>query len=582
MQRRLKQLFFSLAVVILGAGAAQAFQFRLSDDFTGALDTTATAGFGLRLRNPSPSLVGDPNYSPDANTDQWSNGDDGNLNYRKWDAFSAYTKLTPELLLNLPERFTFMARGTFLYDFMAAETHRTPLAGSAKDQAMHDFRLLDLWLKKEFNIGNQTARVRVGNQVISWGESIFAMGGINQTNGLDIGKLVIPGTQLKEAVIPAPIVSFATGLGHNINMEAYYQFAWNRNRFPASGTFFSVADMFDNGRIPFLFLNPNNPNFGGLDQVNNPTFDPTISIPVPVLGDKEPKNSGQFGVTFHYKPEGTSLDLGAYFMNYHEKSPVLDYRLDGAQFAFLPDRQLYGLSANFPVGNWAVGMEASYRPKDAVALTGCFGQGGPLDVISNSPTVPVNCQGWIDQQKLQFILTGILALTPGSHGWFLNLVGADTGYITAEAVDIYYPTLKQRYNRTIEGQAVTQAPLAGYYSWKDSSTVATLGYPITGSAGTPNSLGYTVDFNVVYDGTVIPGWQVIPGVTWSHSVAGNTPTFLANYMEGAMSVNCYLLFNMNPATWQAGLNYANWFGGDQLRQPFGDREYIGGFVSYNF
>jgi hypothetical protein len=33
------------------------------------------------------------------------------------------------------------------------------------------------------------------------------------------------------------------------------------------------------------------------------------------------------------------------------------------------------------------------------------------------------------------------------HGWFLNLLGADGGYITAEAVDIYYPNLKQRYDR---------------------------------------------------------------------------------------------------------------------------------------
>jgi hypothetical protein len=581
MRLKMKKAVMVLATVLLSAGAAQAFQFTVSEDVKGSLDTTATAGFGIRLRNPSPSLVGDPSFSPDANVDQWSNGDNGNLNYGKGDAFTAYTKLTPELLLKFPAQFKFMARGTFLYDFMANETHRTPLDGSARDQAMHDFRLLDLWVSKDFNIADQSARVRVGNQVISWGESIFGLGGINQTNALDIQKLLIPGTQLKEAVIPAPMVSFATGLGHGFNMEAYYQFAWNRNRLPPAGTYFSIGDIFDNGRSPFLFLNPNNPNFGGLDQVHNPTLDPAISIPVPILGDREPKNGGQFGIAFHYKPEGTALDLGAYFMNYHDKFPVLNNLLAGEQWTFLSDRQLYGLSANFPVGNWAVGMEASYRPKDAVALTGCFGQGGPLDFASNG--APVNCPGWIDEQKWQFHLTGILALTPGDHGWFLNLVGADGGYITAEAVDILYPNLKDRYNRTIDGQPVTQAPSAGYYSWKGfNPDPAAPVNPITGSAGTKNSLGYTVDFNLVYDGTIIPGWQVIPGTTFTHSVGGDTPTFFANYLEGAMSVNCYLLFNMNPAKWQAGINYTNWFGGDQLRQPLGDREFFGGFVSYNF
>lgn len=579
MQRKWKQAIALMVALLFSAGAVQAFQLNISDNVKGSLDTTVTAGFGIRLRNPSPSLVGDPHYSPDANTDQWSNGDDGNLNYGKGDPFTAYTKITPELLLKFPGQYKFMARGTFMYDFMAAETKRTDLDNSAKDQAVRDLRLLDLWVSKDFNIGEQSARVRVGNQVISWGESIWGIGGINQTNALDIQKLLIPGTQLKEAVVPAPMVSFATSMGHGVNMEAYYQFAWNRNRMPPAGTYFSIGDIFDNGRNPFLYLNANNVNVGGLDPAAGGGG--ATSIAVPMLPDKEPKNSGQFGISFHYKPEGTSLDLGAYVLNYHDKFPVLNYRLDGAQWTFLQDRQLYGLSANFPVGNWAVGMEASYRPKDAVALTGCFGQGGILDGNTNG-IANVDCPGWIDEQKWQFHLTSILALTPGDHGWFLNLVGADGGYITAEAVDILYPNLKQRYNRVINGQPVMQAPFAGYYTWTDPSTKASLGYPITGSAGTPNSLGYTVDFNLVYDGSIIPGWQVIPGVTFTHSVAGDTPTFFANYMEGAKSVNCYLLFNMNPAVWQAGLNYANWFGGDQLRQPLGDREFFGGFVSYNF
>ncbi len=76
------------------------------------------------------------------------------------------------------------------------------------------------------------------------------------------------------------------------------------------------------------------------------------------------------------------------------------------------------------MGNWAVGWELSYRPKDAVALTGCFGQGGPLDCISNDRRRG-RLPGWIDQQKFQFHLTGILTLTPGDHGWFLDLLGAN-------------------------------------------------------------------------------------------------------------------------------------------------------------
>ena len=127
----------------------------------------------------------------------------------------------------------------------------------------------------------------------------------------------------------------------------------------------------------------------------------------------------------HLKPEGTSLDLGLYFMNYHDKMPVLTYIFDPnvgpeAQWSFLENRQLYGVSANFPLGNWAVGFEGSYRPKDAVALTSCFGQGGTLDA-QNNPSPAANCPGWVDERKFQFHLTGLLTLTPGDHGWFLDL-----------------------------------------------------------------------------------------------------------------------------------------------------------------
>ena len=64
-----------------------------------------------------------------------------------------------------------------------------------------------------FQVGEQQARVRVGNQVVSWGESLFLPGGINSTNAMDIMRLSQPGTQLKEVFLPAPIVSVASGLG---------------------------------------------------------------------------------------------------------------------------------------------------------------------------------------------------------------------------------------------------------------------------------------------------------------------------------------------------------------------------------
>jgi len=147
-----------------------------------------------------------------------SMGDQGNLNYRKGDAFTTYVKGSHELLLKMPDDITFLGRVNWVRDLTA--THTTGYTSAAATQYLPDglasdarsdlrfkARLLDFWVSKTFQLGGETARVRVGNQVISWGESLFLPGGINATNALDIMRLSQPGTQLKEAVLPAPIAA---------------------------------------------------------------------------------------------------------------------------------------------------------------------------------------------------------------------------------------------------------------------------------------------------------------------------------------------------------------------------------------
>ena len=337
-----KSFWWPVCMVVLFAGAAHAFQFKASDSVSGNLDMQLTLGAGMRMQDQDADLIGDPRVHPGANTAVSSNGDDGDLNYDQYDLYTTYLKFTPELLLKFPADFKFMARGTALFDFKATDTRRTDIEDSAEEQISRDVQLLDLWVSKDMNIGTQRARIRAGNQVVSWGESIFAIGGINSTNALDFQKLSIPGTQLKEAVLPAPIVSIATGLGSGVNLEAYYQFYWNKNRLPPVGTYFSVADIVGKGRQPmFIDVDPTSPgffNFGGLDPAADPTQ--ANSFPLPILGDNDPSNGGQFGFALHYKPAGISLDLGFYFMNYHDKMPVLNLVGTGTalQWEYLENR----------------------------------------------------------------------------------------------------------------------------------------------------------------------------------------------------------------------------------------------------
>ncbi|RDU96246.1 DUF1302 domain-containing protein [Trinickia dinghuensis] len=597
----------SLAVLSILTANAYGYDFTTGlGDLSGSWVTNVTAGGGIRTKSPSCSLTGDPNAygcGSAANVNQWGFGDDGDLNYRKGQAFSTYVSATSELLFTMPsEGYKFMIRDTGMYDFLVGDTARTPLSSSALSQVKYPVRLLDLWGEKDFTLGRENAHVRLGNQVINWGESYFATGGINATNAVDIQTLLIPGTQLKQALLPAPMLSFASGIGHGFSTEGYYQFQWNSNRYPPVGTYWSVANNFGRGAEPAT-VNANNFNVGGVDagtiagpnSGNSATLagiqqglvngqyagPPYNSVGVPVSTVLPSQYKPQFGLKLNYKPKNLDVNFGFYYENYTDKSPVLSTLANGSnQWSYLENRQLFGASANFALGDWAIGTELSYRPRDAVALSSCFGAGGALDANTNGVS-GIDCQQWADMKKLQYDINGQLNLTQSEYP-FLKLIHADMAVLTAELTWIYYPGLSSSgVTRTVNGQTVTQVAAAGYYAWLNNGS--SLGYPIVEAQGTSSSVGATVDFNWTYDGTLIHGWQVTPGVTFNDALYGYTPTFSANYLQGAKSLNFYVLFNQNPTVWQAGINYTAFFGGhNTVGQPYADRNFVGMFVTRNF
>ncbi len=615
--RRIRGHLTSLAVLACGSAAlspaAQALEYQV-DNVHISIDSTATEGFGIRVDNPSCELTGDPESygcGSSANTQQWSAADNGDLNYKAGQAFTAYTKLTTEILVkDDADGLSALARGSYLYDAAAAATDRTKLNDSAQEQIVYPGQLLDLWVAKKFQIGDQSWRARLGNQVINWGESLFLTGGIDATNAIDFQKSLIPGTQIKEYVLPAPMLSVAGSVLPGLNVEAYYQFSWNKTLYPPVGTYWSFTDSYGNGiRDPVTFATSNFNAFGvdagqiaqaqgiGLLSRNTQTKLNDLIIQgkiagvvgAPILLDRNPPSEGQFGVSAHYKLPDTSIDLGAYFLNYHDKSPVASTVLYPSasagiayQYSYRSNRQLIGLSTNFPAGDWAIGGELSYRPRDAVALGTCYTPGQPLNSNVNFSPVPNGrCPLFVDKQKYELHLTALLQLSPSDNPIIMRSLHAQTGFLSIEAVGTEYPGVNSNgIQRVVDGVVVDQLPDAGYVNWLSRPGTAN---STPEGVGTAFSAGAIVDFNWTYDGSLIPGWQVTPGVTYFRALVGDTPTFSANYLQNAQSLNFYLLFNQNPAVWQAGLNFTYFFGGTQPSEQFySDRSLIGGFVSYNF
>ncbi|PXB97913.1 DUF1302 domain-containing protein, partial [Pseudomonas aeruginosa] len=280
------------------------------------------------------------------------------------------------------------------------------------------------------------------------------------------------------------------------------------------------------------------------------------------FSEKDARDSGQWGLSLRWQPEDSDVAYGFYVMRYHDKLPSLRVAiLDPNTFAAAPtweyqeDRMMYGISANMPIGDWAVGTELSYRPKDSVMLNPvidlCTGNGGKC---------------WKDEKKFQWHLTGLYSFTPSNSPTLLDFSGASTGSLLTELVVIKYPGLHDEVN----GEPLA----AGLNAWQLDPARAPK------SRGDKTSSGINLDFSLTYDGTLLPGWQVTPGVFYARSLGGRTPNLSATFTEDASSMNLYLNFVRNPASWQISLNYAKFMGGETpYDQLYRDRDYVGIAIS---
>jgi hypothetical protein len=85
-------------------------------------------------------------------------------------------------------------------------------------------------------------RLRAGRQVISWGESTFIPNGINVINPVDLSKLRVPGSELKEGLIPTAGIWGSQELTKAASVEGFYLTNFDKVRLDPRGSYFSNND----------------------------------------------------------------------------------------------------------------------------------------------------------------------------------------------------------------------------------------------------------------------------------------------------------------------------------------------------
>jgi hypothetical protein len=400
-------MFSSLATVPAMAG-----EFELGE-FEGSFNSQISLGASWRMSDIEPRLV-TPGNAPGFGMASTSTADDGDLNFKDGDIFSLILKGIHDLELRKGD-FGVFVRAKYWYDEELANGKR-PHGNSANlyvpnqplsDSGFDDFaqasgiELLDAFIYNTFYLGENGAPldVRLGRQVISWGESTFIQNGINSVNPIDVSAFRRPGAEIKEGLLPVAMLTFAAGVTDALSIEAFYQLEWEKTVIDGCGTYFSSADVASTG-CDIVTLRAT-PPFS--DQVNmaNGLF-------ITRQLDREPDDDGQYGIAFRYFAEQLAgSEFGVYYMNYHSRIPylggftssntqipveaippqliaALTPSLGSPPWPFVPsnllggnpqyfaefpeDIELFGVSVATNFAGFAVSGEVSYRPDFPVQI----------------------------------------------------------------------------------------------------------------------------------------------------------------------------------------------------------------------
>ncbi len=297
-----------------------------------SFDSQFSLGSSWRTQGQDSSLL---NYSaPATAVTDGSTSDDGNRNYKKGDAFSQIFKGSHDLQFNY-ENVGGFVRGKYWYDSAldnnSVEHGHGPTTASSgsftgvnyadgsklDDSNFNDLSkasgatILDAFVYGSFEIADMPLDVRLGKQVVSWGESTFISGGINAINPVDVSAFRRPGAEIKEGLLPVNMAYSSVGLTDNLSLETFYQLEFQETVTDACGTFFSTSDLSADGCDTLTVSG------GALAITRNSEG-----------GTRKASDDGQFGAALRYFSDELDTEFGFYAMNIHSRLPIYSTTVD--------------------------------------------------------------------------------------------------------------------------------------------------------------------------------------------------------------------------------------------------------------
>ncbi len=590
-----RKKILALAIPLMMAAQVQGVEFNYGE-IEGSFDTQISLGSSWRVENQDSNLL----VNRDGTT---ANADDGNKNYEKGDAFSQIFKASHDLQFSY-KNFGGFVRGKYWYDSALANNKvahghgptatnsgvaGAPVSYVGADTTLDDSNfndlskaqgatLLDAFVYGEFELGDMPLDVRLGKQVVSWGESTFIRGGINAVNPVDVSAFRRPGAEIKEGLLPVNMLYANIGLSDNLSMETFYQLEFQETVIDACGTFFSTSDFAAESCDSVII------GGGAFNLARNED------------GLRKPKDDGQFGLAFRYISEALGdTEFGVYFMNIHSRTPIVNgyyftetpsddlaaqnaainaytnvsairdqfptvvdyikYEIGKAHatsasyyVTYPEDQQIAGLSFATNVGSLALSGEVSFHPDTPIQINGPMQIEALVAGISASPATEI--------QNLD--------LQPGEH--VEGTREFDVSQVQVTAIKFF--------DQVAGASRVTLIGEAGYTyisSFDEGADAIKFGRSdIFGTPGQANSEddGFVTSSSWGYRGRLVAdypdvfmGVNLRPMLAWSHDVEGYAPQPGGNFSEGQKVLGLSVQASYRE-TYTANMSYTQFSGGD--------------------
>lgn len=577
----------------------------------GLLDVTASYGLGVRFEDVDPDLVAIANGGKRASANQ----DDGTLNYDKG-VFSNALRLNADLTLAW-QQFGAYVRGFAFYDYENQQNNRarTPLSGDGEDIVGEDADLLDHYVSMHQTVAGVPLVLRLGDQVVNWGESGFIRDGIDIINPLDVSALNEPATPGRDVLIPQGMLWGAAALTTYVVVEAYYQYEWKPVRLPPLGSYFSGNDLSGGDGLNFAVLGAGKFSDLGTD------LDSAFALPAGTLGFDpdffklpgsggvhKPSDTGQFGFTLSsILPGSNATKLSAHLVRYHSRLPLVS-GLTASQTAIDQTSQaaVDALAASLEPSYLSTGLTPAEAADAALATAGALttsqyaNQAGyrveyPEDItmlgvgfntatlargmlISGEVSHHINYPFQISLNELFAAALSPIQFTGASSP--LGTFGADQrvkGFVRLDRTQATVGLTQLFGSRLGASQTAVNTDFAWVHvhdmPGRNDLPLQAVEPP------SADSWGYRLGGSLTYEG-VLGGLSVTPAVLFTHDVRGTTPAPVSTFLEQRKTFTLGLGISYINR-WTGNLSYTSFFGADD-RNLVNDRDLLRLRISYTF